>query len=122
MFPFPKFSLNLKPGQSRTVLLVLLVVIVFASSTSSFAQDTGFHLLDKVDSNFATQGLKWNGVITKFAQRLFWLLAVPDFCFMCATFVLDKKELEDMMASVIKKLMTLGFFWTVLMTSNTWIG
>jgi type IV secretion system protein TrbL len=121
MLPFPYFSIKLTPGQLRAMSVSTLFVILFALSTSSFAQDAGFHLLDTIDGKFAAKAGQWDATIRVYANRLFWMLATADFCFLCATFVLDKKEMDDMLASVIRKLMTLGFFWFVLRTSTQWI-
>lgn len=121
MLPSIKFPIRLNARQLRTAAVVVLVLLLFAASASSFAQDAGFQLLDKVDAGFAKKAAFWDSKIRVYANRLFWMLATADFCFLCATFVLDKKEMEDMLASVMRKLMTLGFFWFVLKSSNEWI-
>lgn len=121
MLPSIKIQFRLTSGQLRTLLIVGLILLLWVESSSAFAQDTGFHLMDTIADKFAGKGKSWDSVIRVYATRLFWLLATADFCFLCATFVLDKKEMDDMLASVIRKLMTLGFFWFVLNTSNEWI-
>ena len=121
MLPHAKFPLAMKAVQARTLFLVGLFLFLFATAQVSYAQESGFHLLDKIEGGFSGKAAAWGSIVRIYANRLFWLLAVIDFSFMCATFVLDRKEIEDLFSSLVRKIMTLGFFWFVLKTSNDWI-
>lgn len=121
MKPSIKIQFRLTAGQLRFISLAILVVLLLATSASSFAEEAKFKMLDAIDAGFAGKTAGWESIIRVYANRLFWLLAVIDFCYLSATFVLDKKEMDDILHSVVKKLMTLGFFWFVLKSSHDWI-
>jgi type IV secretion system protein TrbL len=118
----PKVHLDAK--QVHWIALTVAMALMFLSSGASFAQASGpsFNVLDGIRDTYVGKQGQWGDVVRVFANRLFWLLAVIDFCYLCLTFMLDKKEMDDMMFSVIRKLMTLGFFFFLLKSSNTWIG
>jgi type IV secretion system protein TrbL len=125
----PPFKPRYRPtsNQLRWLIVVTVSLLLLFAASYSFAQTAApapgstFKVLDSIQANFMGKKATWGSIVTKYAMRLFFLLAVIDFCYTALTFILDKKELEDMMFSVVRKLMTLGFFFTVLKTSNTWI-
>jgi len=113
----------------RWCVLGLLGMWFLLDAGSAFAQGQQaplpFNILDKIgDAYIGENGGKafqWSEIIRVYAIRLFLLLAAIDFGWLCANFIFEKKEFEDMMFSVGKKLMTLSFFLFLLMSSNTWI-
>lgn len=121
MKPSIKIQFRLTAGQLRFISITILVLLLLATSASSFAEEAKFKMLDAIDAGFAGKTAGWESIIRVYANRLFWLLAVIDFCYLSATFVLDKKEMDDIFHSIVKKIMTLGFFWFVLKTSHDWI-
>lgn len=121
MKPSIKIQFRLTAGQLRFISITILVLLLLATSASSFAEEAKFKMLDAIDAGFAGKTAGWESIIRVYANRLFWLLAVIDFCYLSATFVLDKKEMDDIFHSIVKKVMTLGFFWFVLKTSHDWI-
>lgn len=121
MKPSIKIQFRLTAAQLRFISITTLVLLLLATSASSFAEEAKFKMLDAIDAGFAGKTAGWESIIRVYANRLFWLLAVIDFCYLSATFVLDKKEMDDIFHSIVKKVMTLGFFWFVLKTSHDWI-
>jgi type IV secretion system protein TrbL len=122
-----------RPFMARSYLrwsivgLIGMWLLLAAGSAIAQAQQAPlpFNILDKIGETYnGTNGGKafqWSEVIRVYAIRLFLLLAAIDFGWLCANFIFEKKELEDMVYSVAKKLMTLSFFFFLLMSSNTWI-
>lgn len=124
----PRISLptpraNLSASQIRMIAIIAVMAMMALSSASTFAQTPApsMGILDGIGAAFQAKQKGWGDAISVYAKRLFWLLAVIDFSYLCATFVLDKKEMEDLLFSVLRKLMTLGFFFFVLKTSHDWI-
>jgi type IV secretion system protein TrbL len=113
----------------RWWVLGLLGMWFLLDAGSAFAQGQQaplpFNILDKIGDAYIGENngkaFQWSEIIRVYAIRLFLLLAAIDFGWLCANFIFEKKEFEDMMFSVGKKLMTLSFFLFLLMSSNTWI-
>ncbi|NTB05919.1 P-type conjugative transfer protein TrbL [Agrobacterium tumefaciens] len=100
----------------------LFGILLWMLMTSASAQTApAFSVLDGIGAKYTSLQFQWSEVIRGYAIKLFLGLAAIDFGWLCATFILDKKDVDDMMASVMKKLMTLSFFFFLLMTTNTWI-
>lgn len=122
---FPPFRLKLTIRQFRILAFVLVGLMMLSMSLSSFAQTApaplGFNVLNGIGDVYKGSQKGWGDAIRVYAIRLFMLLASIDFGWMCVTFIMDKKELDDMMFSLGKKLMTLSFFLFLLMSSGTWI-
>ena len=112
----------------RWSILGLLGMWFLLDAGSAFAQaqqPLPFNILDKIGQTYTGENggkaFQWSEIIRVYAIRLFLLLAAIDFGWMCANFIFEKKELEDMIYSAAKKLMTLSFFFSLLLTTNTWI-
>lgn len=112
----------------RWSILGLLGMWFLLDAGSAFAQaqqPLPFNILDKIGQTYTGENggkaFQWSEIIRVYAVRLFLLLAAIDFGWMCANFIFEKKELEDMIYSAAKKLMTLSFFFFLLLTTNTWI-
>lgn len=126
----PFFS---RPFEMRSVLrwsilgLLGLWLLLDAGTALAQAQQPAlpFNILDKIGQTYTGENggkaFQWSEIIRVYAIRLFLLLAAIDFGWMCANFIFEKKELEDMVYSAAKKLMTLSFFFSLLLTTNTWI-
>jgi len=120
MIHFQAPRIHLTGRQIRWIGLV--GILVWMMMTTASAQTApAFSVLDGIGAKYTGLQFQWSEKIRGYAIRLFLGLAAIDFGWLCATFLLDKKEVEDMMSSVMKKLMTLSFFFFLLMTTNTWI-
>ncbi|MFC0697968.1 P-type conjugative transfer protein TrbL [Paraburkholderia humisilvae] len=80
-----------------------------------------FSFLNEIDHKFSGFKAEWGRVVKDYAQRLFWLLVSIDFGWTTVTYVLDKLEFADILKSLIKKVMTICFFWQLLKMSDTYI-
>lgn len=62
----------------------------------------------------------WISLLQGTAQTLFWALAAIDLTWTCITLVLQHSELQPWMAGFIRKILTIGFFATLLQNGATW--
>ncbi len=62
----------------------------------------------------------WISLLQSTAQTLFWALAAIDLTWTCITLVLQHSELQPWMAGFIRKILTIGFFATLLQNGVTW--
>ena len=66
----------------------------------------------------ATTG--WFNALQGYAKKLFWLLATIDFAW-AVSFLWLKSEMSEVTAALIKKIMTIGFFYSLLLYADTWV-
>ncbi|MHB1279896.1 MAG: P-type conjugative transfer protein TrbL [Acidithiobacillus sp.] len=85
----------------------------------SFAAGTGS--LGQVQSLLQGKILPWQSIMQTAATDLFYVLAAVEFSVLFLNHVLQKRGHEDLFAGIIKKVVTLGFFLTLLDNSGTWI-
>lgn len=86
--------------------------------TLAFAAGTGD--LDQVQSALQGKILPWQSIMQTAATDLFYALAAVEFSVLFLNHILNRRGHEDLFASIIKKVVTLGFFLTVLDNSGTW--
>ncbi|MHB1573492.1 MAG: P-type conjugative transfer protein TrbL [Acidithiobacillus sp.] len=85
----------------------------------SFAAGSGS--LSQVQSLLRGKILPWQSVMQTAATDLFYVLAAVEFSVLFLNHVLQKRGHEDLFGGIIKKVVTLGFFLTLLDNSGTWI-
>jgi type IV secretion system protein TrbL len=100
------------------IALLLLTAVLSAHAQST---DSSFSLLNGVQSKFQPLQYQWGAKIKVYAQRLFWALAAVDFGWTCVTYIIEKNDIGDMFGSLVRKVMTITFFFTLLKMSDTWI-
>lgn len=128
MFPMlhPRQPLS-KVDQNRRNLryvMVALVLLILACMTfDSFAQTpgSGFAVLDPIRDKYAQFQVTWYNKIKGTAERLFWLLVSVDYAWSGVTYVLEKNDIGEIAISMVKKILTIGFFYSLLKFSDTWI-
>lgn len=108
---------------ARFVSFAVIAMLLMTAVLSAHAQssDTSFSLLNGVQAKFQPLQLQWGAKIKVYAQRLFWALAAVDFGWTCITYIIDKNDIADMLGSLIRKMMTISFFFVLLKMSDTWI-
>lgn len=92
--------------------LVLLAMPVMAFASKS---------LNDVQNALQGKIMPWQSVMQTAATDLFYALAAVEFSILFLNHVLQKRGHEDLFSGIIKKVVTLGFFLTVLNNSGTWI-
>ncbi|MDR5777010.1 MULTISPECIES: P-type conjugative transfer protein TrbL [unclassified Caballeronia] len=108
---------------ARFVSFAVIAMLLMTAVLSAHAQssDTSFSLLNGVQAKFQPLQLQWGAKIKVYAERLFWALAAVDFGWTCITYIIDKNDIADMLGSLIRKMMTISFFFILLKMSDTWI-
>jgi len=97
------------------------IVGCFLSAVPALAFAAGSGTLDQVQSLLRGRILPWQSVMQTAATDLFYALAAVEFSVLFLNHVLQKRGHEDLFAGIIKKVVTLGFFLTLLDNSGTWI-
>jgi len=125
MFAFVKSPQKRQFNPRKTLRLIAIIAVVLAlvgMSLSAFAQSANtFNFLNGVESKFQPLQQTWYTKISVYAQRLFWALAAVDFGWTTITYIIDKNDIADMLGSVVRKVMTISFFFVLLKMSNQWI-
>jgi type IV secretion system protein TrbL len=70
--------------------------------------------------DYATASTNWQSAIAPYAYNLFKLLAAVDFAWTCIVVALEKQDMQGVVATIIKKLMTIGVFWILLAYAPQW--
>ncbi len=101
------------------MITALAVVIFFhaAAHGQTFHSTTAGDILSQMRS-FRTQ---WTTNIWTYAQRLFWFLAFIEFAWSAIALALDKTDLQSWVAGLVRKMMWIGAFYTLLVNGSTWI-
>lgn len=108
---------------ARIASFALIALLLLTAVLSAHAQstDSSFSLLNGVQTKFQPLQYQWGAKIRVYAQRLFWALAAVDFGWTCITYIIEKNDIGDMLGSLVRKVMTISFFFTLLKMSDTWI-
>ncbi len=97
------------------------VVGMFLGAIPAISFAAGSGSLSQVQSLLRGKILPWQSVMQTAATDLFYVLAAVEFSVLFLNHVLQKRGHEDLFAGIIKKVVTLGFFLTLLDNSGTWI-
>jgi type IV secretion system protein TrbL len=97
------------------------IVGFFLSAVPALAFAAGSGSLDQVQSLLQGKILPWQSVMQTAATDLFYVLAAVEFSVLFLNHVLQKRGHEDLFSGIIKKVVTLGFFLTLLDNSGTWV-
>jgi type IV secretion system protein TrbL len=101
--------------------LLVLSALVIATGALAYGQtptpQSGPSDLLDVYKNATTT---WVSTAFGYANKLFALLAVIDFTWAMIVLFLERHELEGWIAGFLKKLMTISFFYALLINQSTW--
>ncbi len=101
--------------------LLVLSALVIATGALAYGQtpapQSGPSDLLDVYKNATTT---WVSTAFGYANKLFGLLAVIDFTWAMIVLFLERHELEGWIAGFLKKLMTISFFYALLINQATW--
>lgn len=101
--------------KKQTASLALLMALLFSCATAW--ADTGTTVapvLNQVLDTYKGLSGSWLNAIKPFAITLFWGLVGVDFAYTCVVWVLDRKDVGEVMVGTAKKMLTYGFFFTLL--------
>lgn len=102
---------------SLFVLTVILFFMIEPASANAPQNNVGDSILT-IYQNAANQ---WLPLITAYAQRLFWLLAILDFVYMGIVLALRNGDLYDFIFNLVRKILFFGFFYALLLNGNQWM-
>lgn len=113
----------LEQQRFRKALRWGLVALFMLQAVTSFnaSADESLLALDAIDAKFSGFQSTWYSVVKGFAFGLFWKLALVDFCWSTVIYVLEKNEMPEIISSLVRKIFTLGFFFSLLKMSDTWV-
>lgn len=103
-------------ARRRNVLVYGTGALLLASALPLFGQNDPQGILN----TYAGAQTNWQNAIAPYAFDLFKLLAAIDFAWTCITLALEKSDMQAVVAGIIKKLMTIGFFWILLAYAPQW--
>lgn len=89
--------------------------------TNLNSDSASFGIFNSIATDFSTALAGWYQPIYQAAVSLFTLLALLEITWLGATWLLSRKTFEDAIPSLVKKIITLGFFLAILLHSGTWI-
>ncbi|WP_163058091.1 P-type conjugative transfer protein TrbL [Acidithiobacillus ferrooxidans] len=97
----------------------LLPMLAGLMLLSPAAHATG--ALDTIQNVYQTAMHGWFSTLQGIANDLFFSLAAIDITWMALTWMLTRKTFDEIVPSVLKKVMTLGFFLALLTNAGTWV-
>ena len=101
--------------------LVAFAAIIFLLIVPAMANAPQDNVGDSILTIFQNAANQWLPLITAYAQRLFWLLAILDFVYMGIVLALRNGDLYDFVFNLVRKIMFFGFFYALLLNGNQWM-
>lgn len=98
------------------VVFILFCVFLLIPETS-FSRS----FLDPINGSFKTGAGQWQSIVSSYAQSLFWKLVLLDFTWTTIVWVKDRKEFGEILTGIIGKILTIGFFFSLLLSASDWI-
>ncbi|QQD71962.1 P-type conjugative transfer protein TrbL [Acidithiobacillus ferrivorans] len=83
--------------------------------------NTSTGIFDNILADFGSAISGWYNPIYHVAVNTFTVLALIEITWLGATWLLSRKTFEDAIPSLVKKIITLGFFLALLLNSGVWI-
>src|SRR5215510_14130000 len=106
-------------NSSRAARLVVTVLIVLTASLVCAAQspDPPSQILRA----YRAQRMTWFTNVLPAANTLFGLLALIDFAWSAAVMVLEKQDFHAWVSALVRRMMTIGAFYALLIYGRFWI-
>ena len=111
----------MKTIQSRSarfgVLIILWILTLTALGIAQGSPDPPSQILNA----YRAQRTTWFTNVYPAANTLFGLLALIDFAWSAAVMVLEKQDFQSWVATLVRKMMTIGAFYALLIYGRFWI-
>jgi len=78
-------------------------------------------ILDNIGTTYQNASRGWEAKLSEIAKSLFIKLALVEVLWAGIWWVLQRDDPNQMMVEMLKKIMSLMFFWAILLNFNTWI-
>ncbi|MGA7181377.1 MAG: P-type conjugative transfer protein TrbL [Thiobacillaceae bacterium] len=98
-------------------IFLVIVLMFLGMAEPALAANT----LDQIQSNFQSASSGWMSAALPYANHLFGGLAALEFSWAGVQYLLRKNDLPEFLSSVTLKLVSLGFFYTLLTLAPSWI-
>src|SRR5581483_169665 len=104
-------------------LIYLLIVhpVHAATSPSVGGQTADFTLFDSLEADAQNRSNSWFSTILGLVRPTFLMLGTIEICWAAAVWAFEKDNLSSLAVEVIKKIMFIGFFFTLLQYAPQWI-
>ncbi|MBU1583064.1 MAG: P-type conjugative transfer protein TrbL [Proteobacteria bacterium] len=99
--------------------LFLLFMLILLESAQANAPTN--NLSDTIINTYRNAAAQWLPLISAYAQRLFWLLAILDFTYMGIVLILKNGDFYDFVFNLVRKILFFGFFYALLLNGNQWM-
>lgn len=109
------------PGLNRAApyLLALLLLLVALQASAASAPSVG--LMDDLVDQYHGKTGAWFSTLFSYAQTLFAILATIEVAWSGIVWALEKDQMQAWVAALVRKIMTIGFFYALLLHADTWI-
>lgn len=105
----------------RYFSFLMVLGLVFIMTDSVWANAPTDSLSENIINTYRNAANQWPPLITQYAMRLFWLLAVLDFTYMGITLILKNGDLYDLVFNLVRKILFFGFFYALILNGNAWM-
>lgn len=78
------------------------------------------NILDSVVDEYRLKAMLWRAAIVRFARGMFWILAAIEYTYTLIEMVLKGGDFRDLLEALLKRVLTIGFFYALLENSFTW--
>lgn len=95
------------------------VLVLFSASTAFAALPQG-NVLDTITTQFQTATQSWQSGLYTVALDLFWLLAGIEFILAMILLAVQKPDLSEILAELVRQLLTIGLFLWLMQNSQTY--
>ncbi|AIL64746.1 conjugal transfer protein TrbL [Rickettsiales bacterium Ac37b] len=103
------------------VWFLTIIIIALLLNNSSYAAEIESGILDNILDNYQQASINWFAPLFNLGQKLFALLAAIEIAWCSIIWVLERDEFTSFTSSLIKKIMSIGFFYALLLNANSWI-
>jgi type IV secretion system protein TrbL len=111
---------NMPLPAHKLVKYLLFSAVLMSASAELYAQ-TPPDVLDGMLSGYKSASSSWLGKIEPIARSLFWKLAAIEFAWSTIVWALQQDQMQSFVASVVKKLIGIGFFYALLLNASSWM-
>ena len=103
----------------RLLPWVFLVLAMFVAPDAFAAGTSG---ASSITHTFVSATTGWYNALKSVAEEIFYTLFGIDFVYLVAQWLIGGKDVHEIFTSFMKKLLTIGFFYTVLLNGHQLIG
>ncbi len=103
-------------------LFTLFIDSAWAATSQPIGGETAeFTLFDSLETDAEEKSNSWFDVILALVRPTFLILATIEICWAAAIWAFEKDNLSSLAVEIIKKIMFIGFFFTLLQFAPEWI-